>query len=129
MTESQARSLFLAAAIFNVSFGIVAVISPELLSSTLGLPPVSDYLMTQVSGLTVACLGGCYWIISRDLSRRDLVVLGAVGKVLAPLLFLSAWRQGRIGAMAMAAGAMDWVFAAAFLVFLRSDRAESSKVL
>lgn len=118
MVQQRWQQWFWLVAAFNLLFGVGALAAPATVTSIVGLPPFLDPLMTQLAGLLIAMFGVAYALVAVDLSRRELVWLGVIGKGLAPTLFIAAWWQGRIGAVAAASGAMDWVFALSFAVFL-----------
>ena len=122
MTDASWRRLFTIAALFNLVGGIPALVAPNVVLARLGMAPLPHDLFVRTSGLMIVLFGIGYWLVGRDFSRRELAWLGAVGKVGAFLLFLSAWRGGTLPFRGFALGIADLFFAGAFLAFLFSTR-------
>lgn len=128
MTDTSWRLLFAAAALFNFGAGIPALLAPASVLAALGIAPLPHDLFVRTTGWMIVLFGIGYWLVSRDLSRRELVWLGALGKAGAFLLFAWAWGRGMLPLLPFALGVGDLLFAGAFVVFLRtpSRRAASS---
>ena len=121
MSEPHWRRVFLVAALFNFAAGLPALLAPAWALNTFGMAPLPDHLFVRATGLLVATYGIGYWLVSRRLTRRDLVWLGVVGKLGVVALFTWAWRQGSLPTPAFAVGMGDLLFALLFLVFLATS--------
>ena len=65
-------------------------------------------------------LGLGYWLTAANPERnRDLMLVGAIGKLFVLPIMLAAWRRGDVGGSGVAAGAVDLVFALLFLDVMR----------
>lgn len=93
MREESRRRFFVGAALFNFGAGLPALLAPAWALETFGLAPLPDHLFVRATGLLVATFGIAYWLVARDLARRDIVWLGVVGKLGVVALFLSRGRR------------------------------------
>jgi hypothetical protein len=66
--------------------------------------------------------GASYALIARNLALRELVWLGAIGKLLAVSLLLIYWLGGEISNTVFGLGFGDLIFAALFFWFLFGGR-------
>ena len=123
--KSYARWLFGTAAAFNIAVGLALLWLRPQLGPLLGLEPVegTNLVIGNLAGLLVALLGCVYALIAADPPRyRPLIVLGAVGKLLAVVCVVLPWLRGEISASLPALAGGDVVYAALFLDYLRRTR-------
>jgi len=87
------RPWFYAAALYNLVWGVVNIIFPELFFRLVGMVPPSYPPLWQVVGMFVLVYAPAYWWAARFPARhRHLIVIGLLGKLLGPLGFIwSVW--------------------------------------
>lgn len=84
------RPWFYAAAIYNLAWGVAAVLWPEALFTLVGMPPPNYLPFWQLVGMFVLVFAPAYWWAARAPFRhRHLILIGLLGKVLGPTGF--AW--------------------------------------
>ena len=96
------RAWFTAAAIYNLLWGAVVSIFPDLPFRLLNLPPSNYPVLWQAIGMMVMVYAPGYYFIARDPERYAVFVwIGLLGKLLGPLGFLVSamlgvlpWRFG-----------------------------------
>ena len=115
------------AAAYNVAWGALVVIAPDLLFRWAAIDPPNHPEIWQCLGIVVGVYGVGYAIAARDPLRHwPIVFVGLLGKVLGPIGFVhAAWR----GALPWRAGWLnvtnDLVWWAPFtLIVLAARRAE-----
>src|SRR5690349_11951041 len=123
---------FRAAAIYNVAWGLIVILWPDLLFTIFGITPPNYPFLMQGIGLFVALYGYGYWVVSRDLARYpQLVVIGFLGKALGPLgWLLTVWR-GELPARTLLVNVFNdllWLpfFIAYFIWYWRSQGTPTS---
>lgn len=87
--------LLKAAGMYNLTWGIVTVLSPSVTLRLSGLPITAEVQpIWQGLGLLIGIFGIGYWISARDPYRHWLIILiGLLGKVLGPFGYVvSVWR-------------------------------------
>ena len=120
MQTRYATRIFAAAGIFNIVVGTSAFLAPALTARLMGFDPPQNPLFLHLAMWLVAVLGVGYCLAARNPERnRDLMVIGAVGKLLILPLMLAAWRRGDVGFAGVAAGSGDFVFALLFFDVIR----------
>jgi len=94
------RVTLIAAAIYNVAWGGLVVLSPSTLFEGLGVRP-PDYpalnypQLWQCIGMIVGVYGVGYFVAARDPLRHwPIVLVGFLGKIFGPIGFADAIRQG-----------------------------------
>jgi hypothetical protein len=115
------RPWFYAAALYNLVWGSLNVIFPELFFLLIGMPPPSYPPLWQVVGMFVLVYAPAYWWAARFPARhRHLIVIGLLGKLLGPLGFV--WSTAS-GALPVAFGwtilTNDLIWWPAFALYLR----------
>ena len=86
MSEKFYKNFFNAAAIYNIVWGIVIVLYPDLMFAAFDIPPVNYPFLVSGIGMFVGVYGYGYWVVSRDLMQYpQLIVIGLIGKVLGPV--------------------------------------------
>jgi len=120
-TLARYRPWFYAAALYNLVWGVVNIIFPELFFRLVGMVPPSYPPLWQVVGMFVLVYAPAYWWAARFPARhRHLIVIGLLGKLLGPLGFVwSAWN----GSLPLAFGwtllTNDLIWWPAFALYLR----------
>jgi hypothetical protein len=115
------RPWFYAAALYNLVWGAVNILFPELFFKLVGMAPPSYPPLWQVVGMFVLVYAPAYWWAARFPARhRHLIVIGLLGKLLGPLGFVwSAWN----GSLPLAFGwtllTNDLIWWPAFGLYLR----------
>lgn len=124
--QTYARWLFGAAAAFNILLCLALVFLRPLLQQRLGIDPAEgvNLVLGNLAGLLAGLLGVIYALIARDPARyRPIIILAAIGKLLAVVTVLTPWLRGEISATLPMLVAGDAVFAALFLDYVRRMRA------
>lgn len=128
MHARYATGVFLLAAIFNVGIGTMAFLAPAVTTWLMGVTLPERPLFMQLAMWMVLVLGVGYGLTARRPEQnRDLMLVGAAGKLLVLPLMLSAWGRGDAGLVGVAAGAFDGIFALLFLdVWRRTSPARAA---
>lgn len=93
------RPWLLAAAAYNLAWGTVNVVAPDVVFAVLGIPRPTYMPLWQVVGMLVLLYGIAYWWAARDpLRHRHLVAIGLLGKVGGLLGFAWALATGGLPA-------------------------------
>jgi len=87
-----------AAAIYSLSSGLYSAAFPELAMSMLNVEPQTGYAeLWRYLGITLCIYGIGYWCASYAPVRHSLfVMIGLLGKILGPIGFLLAARNGSL---------------------------------
>jgi peroxiredoxin len=86
-----------AAAVYNLVWGVVAILSPDLIFKISGMESPVPPAVFQMLGLLIASYGIGYWLVSKNPFRHwPIVFVGLVGKILSVLGFLVFFAMGRI---------------------------------
>jgi hypothetical protein len=100
----------------------MAALAPELTNLFLTEQPPSFLWFHLFFGL-VAVLGWGYHLVAQDPHRnRNIIKLGAVGKLWVVALIVGAWWAGQLTLLTVAAVAVDFVFGLLFIDVLRKTR-------
>ena len=84
--EKVLRIVFRVAAVYNICWGILVVLFPNLLFQLWGVPPINYPFIMSGLGMCIGLFGYGYWVVSRDLrSYPQLVIIGFLGKTLGPI--------------------------------------------
>ena len=125
MPRRYATQVFGAAAVMNVGVGVGLFVAPAATLAMMGMQPPSSQVLLQLAAWLILVFGVGYAFTARDPDgNRDLMRLGAIGKMLVLPLMLAAWRRGEVGPAGVASGGGDLVFALLFLDVLRRTRRE-----
>ena len=83
------RATLKAAAVYNVGWGLSAILFPNATLSMLGVDPLPNYPeLWQCIGMIVGVYGIGYWCAAKDHVRHwPIVLVGLVGKILGPIGF------------------------------------------
>ncbi len=86
---------FYAATVYNVAWGILVIVQPNLLFKLLGMPLPNYPSLFQCIGMMVLVYGLGYWYIARDPIRyAPFVWIGLLGKTFGPIGFFAAALRG-----------------------------------
>ena len=119
------KAMFYVAAAFN---WIVAAAVLSGANVALGIPVPLDALGKELLCLFIAVFGYGYYLIGRDITRNEgIVVLGIVGKVLFFVLLAANAIVGRVQYAVLAPAAGDLLFVLLFFEFLLNGRTSSRR--
>lgn len=94
------RKILIGAGIYNLVWGSLSVVAPEVCLAWLGLPsepPVAQ--LWQCIGMIVGLYGVGYLIAARDVYRHwPITFVGLLGKVFGPVGFIISFRAGTLPA-------------------------------
>lgn len=115
------RPWFYAAAVYNLAWGLVAIVFPGFFFGLIGMAAPNYPALWQVVGMFVLVYAPAYWWVGRLPSRhRHLIVIGLLGKVLGPLGFVWSAVSGQLPlAFGLTLLTNDLVWWPAFALFLR----------
>lgn len=115
------RTLFNAAALFNLAAGIPLLVSPGFMAGLLALQITpAGTLFMQLTALAIAGFGVIYGLIARDpLRHRPYILLGVGLKIGFVGFVCTYWFLGHIGTLLPALAAGDVIFS---ILFLRAYR-------
>ena len=89
------RGWFLAAAVYNLVWGLIVIAFPEELFALAGVPPTNYPALFQCIGMMVLAYAPRYWLVWRDPKRfGPFVWIGILGKALGPIGFLTSAIRG-----------------------------------
>ena len=89
MQEKFLQRMFRVAAIYNVVWGVVIILLPNLPFDLCHLPRINYPFIMSGIGLFVGLYGYGYWVVAGDLRRYpQLVIIGFLGKTLGPIGWL-----------------------------------------
>ena len=110
-----------AAAIYNLVWGVVAILFPAWLFRAIGIPEPNYPALWQVVGMFVLVYAPAYWWVGRFPTRhRHLILIALLGKVLGPLGFAWSAAAGQLpAAFGLTILTNDLIWWPAFALFLR----------
>lgn len=86
MSETLLRRVFRIAGIYNICWGMVIVLFPNLLFDLFQIPRINYPFVMAGLGMCIGLYGYGYWVVAGDLARYpQLVVIGFLGKALGPI--------------------------------------------
>ncbi len=84
--ERLLRVVFRIAAVYNVIWGVLIILAPNLLFDLAEIPRINYPFLMSGIGMFVGVYGYGYWVVANDLRRYpQLVVIGFLGKTLGPI--------------------------------------------
>ena len=90
--NSSIRQSLRAAAIYNICWGAVVVLFPNLFFDLFALPHINYPFVMSGLGMCIGLYGYGYWAVANDPRRYpQIVLIGLLGKVLGPI----GWFLGR----------------------------------
>jgi len=115
------RPWFYAAAVYNLVWGLVAILAPDSFFRLIRMPKPNYPALWQVVGMMVGVYAPAYWWVGRYPARhRHLIVIGLLGKILGPLGFFWSAGTGRLPlAFGLTILTNDLIWWPAFGLFLR----------
>ena len=91
------KHVLTAAGIYNIVFGLLAVIRPDCFFEIAGMEPPLYPFLWQCIGMIVGVYGLVYLAAARDPLRHwPIVMVGFLGKIFGPIGFLDAATSGSI---------------------------------
>jgi hypothetical protein len=91
------RPWFYAAALYNLVWGVVNILFPNLLFQILGLTPPAPLPIWQVVGMFVLVYAPAYWWAGRYPERYPhFIAIGLLGKICGPVGFVWAAFTGQL---------------------------------
>ena len=124
--KTYARWLFGTAAAFNILVGLSLVFLRPLMQARLGIESAegANLVFANLAGLLAALLGVIYALIAREPDRyRPIIVLAALGKLVAVALVVTPWLRGEVGPQLPALVKGDALYPALFHDYVRRSRA------
>lgn len=86
MSEKFLIKVFRAAAIYNICWGAVVVLFPNLFFDLFALPRINYPFVMSGLGMCIGLYGYGYWAVANDPPRYpQIVLIGLLGKVLGPI--------------------------------------------
>ncbi len=86
MSERFLIRIFRAAAIYNICWGAVVVLFPNLFFDLFGLARINYPFVMSGLGMCIGLYGYGYWAVANDPRRYpQIVFIGLLGKVLGPI--------------------------------------------
>ena len=115
------RPWFYAAALYNLLWGVVAILFPAFFFSLIGMPEPNYPAFWQVVGMFVMVYAPAYWWAGRFPTRhRHLILIGLAGKVFGPIGFAWSAATGQLPvAFGLTSLTNDLIWWPAFGLFLR----------
>lgn len=97
--ERTLRTVFRIAALYNLLWGAIIIIFPNLLFDLAGIPRINYPFLMSGIGMFVGVYGYGYWVVAREpLRYPQLVAIGLLGKTLGPIGWMYTVLQGTIPA-------------------------------
>lgn len=126
LKEAYYRKLFFVAALWNWVAGIPFLFAYRpilrLMGETVPEPPIYLVIMTFL----IILFGWGFFLVSRNLANRDIVKMGAVGKLVVFSIALACAIKGDIQWTSLGLFIVDPVFAVLFIEFLyTTERSQS----
>ena len=117
---SYASRVFAVAGAFNLLVGIGGFVAPEVTCGLLGVPLPTNRVFMQLAMWLIIVVGVGYCLTAVHPERnRDLMRIGALGKLLVLPLIVLAWRRGDASGEGVVASSGDLILALLFLDVLR----------
>jgi small multidrug resistance pump len=86
VSEKLLVKVFRAAAIYNMCWGAVVVLFPNLFFDLFALPRINYPFVMSGLGMCIGLYGYGYWAVANDPPRYpQIVLIGLLGKVLGPI--------------------------------------------
>lgn len=117
------RTLFFAAAAFNLASAFTLAFFPETVLSRLGIQDERATLLARSLASSATTWGIGYALIAINRDRfRPFALLGAISKTLFALIYLAAYLHGKISFAAFSPAIIELLFALLFAEFLWRSR-------
>jgi hypothetical protein len=118
LSETAWKRVFLVKGIYNIAVSVVLLIWANELLSLFGAP-VGNRTYVQMFLLLCLSFGIGYVIVALQIDcNAGIVVMGIVGQLSVFSVVIAQWVIGNAYAPALVSGAIDFVFAIAFAIFL-----------
>lgn len=90
------RLTFLLSGVYNLSFGVFALLNPQWLFRYAGLPPINHPAVFSCLGMVIGLYGVLYLEVARVPERGWLIAaIGLTGKILGPIGFAQLYFSGQ----------------------------------
>lgn len=114
------RAVFIAAGLYNLVFGVVAVLWPQAFFNLAGFAPINHPAVFQCLGMVVGLYGVLYLEVARVPERGWLIAaVGLTGKILGPIGMIALIAQGewpiRAGRLCLGNDLIWWIPFALYL--------------
>ena len=120
---SYASRVFAVAGVFNLLVGIGGFVAPAVTCGLLGVPLPTNRVFMQLAMWLIVVVGIGYCLVAlRPERNRDLMRIGALGKLLVLPIVVLAWRRGDASGAGVVASSGDLVLALLFFDVLRRLR-------
>jgi hypothetical protein len=117
------RSLFFAAATFNLASAFALVFFPEMILQRLSVSDPRATLLVRSLASSATTWGIGYALVALNAERfRILALLGAISKTFFTLVYLMAYLRGHISFAAFSPAIIEFLFALLFAEFLWHSR-------
>ncbi len=91
------RPWLYAAALYNLGWGAVNILFPNLVFDLIGMPRPTHAALWQVVGMFVLVYAPAYWWAARHPHQhRHLILIGLLGKILGPVGYFWSAVTGRL---------------------------------
>jgi len=89
INERLLSRAFRIAAAYNITWGLLVALFPNLFFALFDLPPINYPFVMSGLGMCIGLYGYGYWVVAGDLRRYpQLVVIGFLGKTIGPIGWL-----------------------------------------
>jgi hypothetical protein len=90
------QSVFIAAGLYNIAWGLWAALDPQWLFRFAGMPPINYPEIFACLGMVVGLYGVIYFEVARRPEQGMLLAaVGLVGKILGPIGWLQLYLSGK----------------------------------
>lgn len=117
------------AALYNLAWGVGVILLPHLPFDVAGVDRMNYPVILQMSAMVIGVYGIGYWIAASDPVRHyPIVLVGMLGKILGPIMFVIAVATGQLpllfGLTILTNDVVWWV---PFVLMLRHAREVESR--
>ncbi|HWQ33896.1 MAG TPA: hypothetical protein VNQ79_13680 [Blastocatellia bacterium] len=117
------RTLFSAAALFNLASAALLLFFPRIFLARLGITDPAAVLLARSLASSATTWGIGYALVAVNAKRyRPFALLGAISKTIFALIYTTALLRGLISFTAFIPALIELVFAALFIEFLWRSR-------
>jgi small multidrug resistance pump len=89
VSEKLLQRAFQVAAVYNVAWGAMVSVFPNLFFQIFHIEPINYPFIMSGLGMCIGLYGYGYWVVARDLRRYpQLVIIGFLGKTIGPIGWL-----------------------------------------
>jgi len=126
-SEKFYSNFFKIAGVYNIIWGIIVILQPNLFFNYFKLPPINYPFLMSGIGMFVGVYGYGYWVVGcHPYNYPQLVVIGLLGKTLGPIGWAYHVYLGNIPLQTMWINVFNdliWIpFFVTYLVWLRREK-------